>query len=155
MFRNIYIYISSSGHLANKPFADSMPVHRLRRRSGTKSALPMPMPIRRVYLTAAHIIMVLPSKHETPTRHRADVSCLPGMNLSAHIHTKQAEIYDLPVQCWSTVYDNGPASNKQGIPGSSWLWLKKKTRDAAQQTCPDRPHVGNCWALWAHVGLGY
>ena len=52
----IYIYISSSGHPANKPYADSMPVHRLRRRSGIKSALPMPK--RRVYLTAAHIIMV-------------------------------------------------------------------------------------------------
>ena len=125
----IYIYISSSGHPTNKPYADSMPVHRLRRRFGTKSALSMP--IRRVYLTAAHIIMVLPSKHETPTQHRADVSCLPGVNLSAHIHTKQ-EIKDLPVQCWSTVYDNGPASNQQGIPGSSWLWLKKKTRDAGQ-----------------------
>ena len=90
MFRNIYIYISLSGHPANKPYADSMPVHRLRRRSGTKSALPMP--IHRVYLTAAHIIMVLPSKHEPPTQHRADVSCLPGVNLSAHIHTKQTGI---------------------------------------------------------------
>ena len=38
----------SSGHPANKPYTDSMPVHRLRRRSGTKSTLPMP--IRRVYL---------------------------------------------------------------------------------------------------------
>ena len=34
----------------------------------SKSALPMPM--RRVYWTAAHIIMVLPCKHETPTRWR-------------------------------------------------------------------------------------
>ena len=40
-------FYSSSGHPANKPYADSMPVHRLRRRSGTQSALPMP--IRRAY----------------------------------------------------------------------------------------------------------
>ena len=87
-------FYSSSGHPANKPYADSMPVLRLRRRSGTKSALLMP--IRRVYWTAAHIIMVLPSKHEMPTQHQANVSCLPGMNLSAHIHTKQTEIHYFP-----------------------------------------------------------
>ena len=73
-------FYSSSGNPANKPYADSMPVHRLRRRSGTKSALPMP--IRRVYWTAAHIIMVLPSKHEMPTQHRADVTCLPDRRIN-------------------------------------------------------------------------
>ena len=42
-----------------------MPVHRLRRRSGTKSALPMP--IRRVYLTAAHIMIAQQTRDADPT----------------------------------------------------------------------------------------
>ena len=63
-------------------------------------------------------------------------SCACPAWIWASIYIQSKHRYNgLPVQCWSTVDDNGPSSNQQGIPcipGSSWLWLKKKTRDAGQ-----------------------
>ena len=96
----------------------------------------------------AIVPIIITTKQKTSTQHRNNADTAPqtagqhctnsGRTFRAcrddhwpHTNIASMSYYNLPVQCWSTVYDSGPAPSQHGTESDiRWQKLKEETRNA-------------------------